>query len=140
MAPHPMDPDPMNVFDLTPILPENVPSLLATDRARPLYVPATPLTEATLCDWIAQALPGERLQYHQGLLLVDRSEANSPYPPKERQRIHAVAKRAWHACELGLVHLVSQRTAPFEFAYIAVRARMTPLASQVRKQLGTPAH
>jgi hypothetical protein len=73
-----------------------------------------------------QSLPGERIQYHQGLLLVDRSEATSPYPPRERQRIHAVAKRAWHACELGLVHLVSQRVEPFVFRYLAERARMTP--------------
>jgi len=140
MAPHSMDPDAMNVFDLTPFLPENVPNLLATDRARPLCVPATPLTEAALCDWIAQALPGERLQYHEGLLLLDRSDANSPYPPKERQRIHAVAKRAWNACELGLVHLVSQRVEFFVFRYIAVRARMTPDAAQVRKQLRSTAH
>lgn len=140
MAPHSMDPDAMNVFDLTPFLPENVPNLLAANRERPLYVPAQPLTEAALCDWIAQALPGERMQYHQGLLLMDRSPTTSPYPPKERQRIHAVAKRAWHACELGLVHLVSQRIEPFIFRYIAERARMTPDASQVRRQLHTPAH
>lgn len=106
----------------------------------PLYVPATPLTDSTLCDWIATALPGERLQYHQGLLLLDRSATTSPYPPKERLRIHAVAKRAWQACELGLVHLVSQRLEPFVFRYLAVRTRMTPKASDVRLQLRTPAH
>ena len=95
----------MNAFDSPRVLSQCEPNVLAANRERPLYLPATPLTEAALCDWIAQALPGERLQYHEGLLLVDRSEANSPYPPKERQRIDAVAKRAWRACELGLVHL-----------------------------------
>jgi hypothetical protein len=110
------------------------------DLDPPLCVPEEPLTEATLCDWIATALPGERLQYHQGLLLMDRSDASSPYSTKERLRIHVVAKRAWHACELGLVHLVSERVDPFVFRYLAVRARMTPLESTVRKQLLTPAH
>jgi hypothetical protein len=130
----------MNAFDPTSVLSQSEPNLLATDRARPLCVPATPLTEAALCDWIAQALPGERLQYHQGLLLLDRSDANSPYPSKDRQRIDAVAKRAWRACELGLVHLVSERVEPFVFRYLVIRARMTPDASQVRKQLRTTAH
>ena len=130
----------MNAFDPTAVLSQNVQSLLAAVCERPVYLPAKPLTEAALCDWIAQALPGERLQYHQGLLLQDRSDANSPYPPKERLRIHAVAKRAWHACELGLVHLVSERVEPFVFRYLVIRARMTPDVSQVRKQLRTTAH
>jgi hypothetical protein len=130
----------MNALDPICALTQREPRLLAGNRERPLYVPAKPPTEACLCDWIAQALPGERMQYHQGLLLMDRSPSTSPYPPKERQRIHAVAKRAWHACELGLVHLVSQRIEPFIFRYIAERARMTPDASQVRRQLHTPAH
>jgi hypothetical protein len=130
----------MNAFDPTSVLSQSKPNLPASDRARPLYVPTQPLTEAALCDWIAQALPGERLQYHQGLLLMDRSLATSLYPPRERQRIHAVAKRAWRACELGLVHLVSERVEPFVFRDLVIRARMTPDASQVRRQLRTTAH
>jgi hypothetical protein len=130
----------MNAFDPTSVLSPSEPSLLAANLELPPHLPAKPLTEATLCDWIAQALPGERIQYHQGLLLVDRSETSSPHPLKERQRIHSVAKRAWHACELGLVHLVSQRVEPFVFRYLAERARMTPNASQARKQLLTPTH
>jgi hypothetical protein len=131
----------MNAFDSPRVLlSPSEPNVLAANRERPLYLPATPLTEAALCDWIATSVPGERLQYHQGLLLVDRSEATSPFPSRERQRIHAVAKRAWNACELGLVHLVSQRVEFFVFRYIAVRARMTPDAAQVRKQLRSTAH
>lgn len=130
----------MNAFDPTSVLSQSEPNFLAADCERPVLIPNTPLTEAALCDWIAQALPGERLQYHEGLLLMDRSPATSPYPSRERLRIDAVAKRAWRACELGLVHLVSQRVEPFVFRYLAVRARMTPDASQVRKQLRTTAH
>ena len=130
----------MNAFDSTGVLSRFEPDPLAANFKRPLYVPAKPLTESALCDWIATAMAGERLQYHQGLLLVDRSDANSPYTTRERQRIHAVAKRAWRACELGLIHLVSQRIEPFVFRYITVRALMSPNASQVRKQLRTTAH
>lgn len=129
----------LNAFDPTSA-PSVEPCLAAADFEAPLYVPAIPLTDSTLGDWIATALPGERIQYHQGLLLLDRSATTSPYPPKERQRIHAVAKRTWQACELGLVHLVSQRVEPFVFRYLAVRSRMTPKASDVRQQLRTPAH
>ena len=129
----------LNAFDPTSALSVE-PCLPAAEFETPQYPSATRLTDSTLCDWIATALPGERVQYHQGLLLLDRSATTSPYPAKERLRIQAVAKRAWHACELGLVHLVSQRVEPFVFRYLAVRARMTPKASDVRLQLRTPAH
>ena len=71
-------------------------------------IPRRPLTEAQLCDWIADARVGEAIQYHEGFLLCDRSEGSSPLPTQERIRLHAVARRAWIACELGLVHLLAQ--------------------------------
>lgn len=130
----------MNAFDLNHVLSGTTPGLLVADKERPLYVPNKPLTEGTLSDWIATSVAGERIQYHQGLLLVDRSDANSTFPTKDRQRIHALAKRAWHACELGLIHLVSQRIEPFVFRYIAVRSLTTSKSALVRAQLRTTAH
>ncbi len=130
----------MNAFDLNHVLSRTTPGLLAADLERPLMVPSKPLTEGALCDWIASSVAGERIQYHQGLLLVDRSDANSTFPAKERQRIHALARRAWRACELGLVHLVSQRIEPFVFAYIAVRSLLPSKPTQIRGQLRSTAH
>lgn len=130
----------MNAFDVSHVLSCSDPGRLDPEMERPLYVLSKPVTEEALCDWIATAVAGERLQYHQGLLLLDRSHANSSFPSKERQRINAVAHRAWRACELGLVHLVSQRLEPFVFRYIAIRSRMTPKKSQIREQLRTLAH
>lgn len=130
----------MNAFDLTPVLTRTDPGFVLADIDRPLYVPTKPLTEGALCDWIATSVAGERIQYHRGLLLVDRSDANSTLPVKERKRVHALAKRAWTACELGLVHLVSRRIAPFVFAYIAVRSLMAPTATQIREQLRSTTH
>ena len=130
----------MNAFDPTHVLSQTAAEWLAADPAQPILVPAKPLTEAGLCDWIASSAAGERIQYHQGLLLRDRSDVGSPYTARERQRIQAVAKRAWVACELGLIHLVSQRVEPFVFNYIAVRSLMTAKAAQVRKQQRADVH
>lgn len=100
-----------------------------------VYEPPAPMTEAALCDWIADARAGHALQYHEGHLLVDRSELCSALPPKERARLHAMARRAWIACELGLVHLFSQKVSDGHYRYLAVRAA-TPLAPpQIRTQL-----
>ena len=68
-----------------------------------------------------QCISGNAIQYHQGLLLRDRSELASEFPTKERARIHAVARRAWIACELGLVHLFSQKVEENHYRYLAIR-------------------
>jgi len=39
------------------------------------YVPGAAPTEANLCDWIASALVGHCMQYHEGLLLRDISDS-----------------------------------------------------------------
>ena len=119
---------------------ENLPSLAPPIRTgafvqeRRVYLPLSALTEARLCDWIAGAAVGESIQYHEGLLLRDRSEISSPYSTRERTRIHAVARRAWIACELGLVHLFSLKLADCHYRYIAVRStsRLTP--AEVRER------
>ena len=85
-------------------------------------VPRRPLTEAQLCDWIADARVGEAIQYHEGFLLCDRSEGSSPLPTQERIRLHAVARRAWIACELGLVHLFSAKVGEGRYRYLALRS------------------
>lgn len=85
-------------------------------------VPRRPLTEVQLCDWIADARVGEAIQYHEGFLLQDRSEATSPLSAKERVRLHAVARRAWIACELGLVHLFSVKVGEGHYRYLALRS------------------
>jgi len=92
----------------------------------------TVLTEARFTDWIATGKPGEVLQYHEGLLLLDRSPTGSALPAKERARLHAVARRAWIACELGLVHLLSRKIAEGHYQYLAVRARHSLTPTEVR--------
>jgi hypothetical protein len=100
-----------------------------------VYVPTAAPTEANLCDWIASASAGNSIQYHEGLLLRDRSEVASEFPVKERARIHAVARRAWIACELGLVHLFSQRVEDDHYRYLAVRSTSSLKPPEIRNRL-----
>lgn len=102
---------------------------------RPLYIPGIPLSEANLCDWIASAQVGHCIQYHEGLLLRDRSESSSGLPTKERARIHSLARRAWIACELGLVHLFSQKVDDDHYRYLAMRSSTTLKPPEIRTQL-----
>ena len=106
-------------------------------KAMAVYVPTASTTEANLCDWIASASVGNAIQYHEGLLLRDRSEVASGFPTKERARIHAVARRAWIACELGLVHLFSQKVDDDHYRYLAIRSNSLLKAPDIRSRLRT---
>ena len=97
--------------------------------------PADASHEGGLCDWIANAMPGAAIEYHQGFLLVDRSETASELPTKERSRLHAIARRAWIACELGLVHLFSMKVAEAAYRYIAVRSATALPPPEIRNRL-----
>lgn len=103
--------------------------------AEPPYQPPVAMTEALLCDWIASARVGQSIQYHEGFLLLDRSESQSALPAKERYRLHAVARRAWLACELGLVHLFSQRVGDHHYRYLAVRSSSSLKPPEIRTRL-----
>ena len=97
-------------------------SLLRAVGFGPIWVPPQPMSEGTFCDWIAQASSGDRIQYHEGHLLVDRSESFSMLPKAQRQALDLLARRAWIAMELGLAHLMSHRHAINHYQYIAVRS------------------
>lgn len=104
---------------------------------QPVYVPIEKISEANLCDWVASALVGHCIQYHEGLLLRDRSESSSDLTTKDRARIHSVARRAWIACELGLVHLFSQKVGDDHYRYMAMRSSSPLKPPEIRTQLRT---
>ena len=101
---------------------------------QPVYIPIEKLSETNLCDWVASALVGHCIQYHEGLLLRDRSETNSDLTTKDRARIHSVARRAWIACELGLVHLFSQKVGEDHYRYLAMRSSSPLKPPEIRTQ------
>lgn len=108
---------------------------IARAALQPVYVPIEKLSEANLCDWVASALVGHCIQYHEGLLLRDRSETSSDLTTKDRARIHSVARRAWIACELGLVHLFSQKVGDDHYRYMAMRSSSPLKPPEIRTQL-----
>jgi hypothetical protein len=91
----------------------------------PFTRPQAPLNEMALCAWIAQAAPGEALEYHRGLLAVDRDRSVSMLGPRDCARIGRLADRAYAAAEQGLLHLVQRRHGPDDFSYRAI-ARAAP--------------
>jgi hypothetical protein len=102
---------------------------------QPVYIPIEKLSETNLCDWVASAQIGHCIQYHEGLLLRDRSEISSDLTTKDRARIHSVARRAWIACELGLVHLFSQKVGEDHYRYLAMRSSSPLKPPEIRTQL-----
>ena len=77
-----------------------------------------PLSMATFRAWLARAKPGERLQYHQGFLVCDRTAGSE----QDRRRLRAVADAMREAAAAGKVHLIQRRDGPCNFAYFAIKA------------------
>jgi len=89
-----------------------------------------PLTEIEFCAWVAQAEPGDRLEYHRGFLALDIFPMFARLPDQPRAELASLGARAFCAAEQGLVHLVQERIGPDEFAYMAV-ARPKPKTAAV---------
>ena len=108
-----------------------------TTRAvkQPAEQPVVPLTKVRLCHWIANAQAGQSIQYHEGLLLRDRSKPGSALPAKACKRLDAVASTAWSACDLGLVHLFSRKIEEYHYQYLAMRSRRVATAADIRSRL-----
>ena len=78
------------------------------------------LSEIEFCAWVAQAVPGDRLEYHRGFLALDTFPTAARLSDERRKVLSRLGFRAFWAAEQGLVHLVQERTGPDQFAYIAV--------------------
>lgn len=94
----------------------------------PTVRPGRPLTEIEFCAWVAQAVPGDRLEYYRGFLVLDVFPVFSRLPDRQREELARLGARAFWAAKQGLVHLVQERVGPDQFAYIAI-ARHKPKAS-----------
>ena len=102
-----------------------------------VFAPTQPVMEETLCDWIASAMVGQAIVYHEGMLLRDRASDVSTLCSKDRNRLHATARRAWIACELGLVHLFSQKISEGRYRYLAMRSSTPLTPPEIRSRLKT---
>ena len=89
-----------------------------------------PLTEIAFCAWVAQAVPGDRLEYHRGFLALDTFPLFTRLADRDRDELARLGARALWAAEQGLVHLVQERLGRAQFAYLAI-ARPKPDAADV---------
>jgi hypothetical protein len=83
--------------------------------------PIRPLTVGRFWSWLARSEPGGALEYHRGLLILDRSPA-SELSEDERRTVAKIADAVLGAAEDRLVHLVQRRNGPFDFSYVAIKA------------------
>jgi len=88
------------------------------------------ISEIEFCGWVGQAVPGDRLEYHRGFLVLDAFPVISKLSDPDRKRLALLGGRVFWAAEAGLVHLVQERIGPDHFAYIAI-ARPKPKAAAV---------
>ena len=82
--------------------------------------PKLRLTEAGLCAWLGQAMPGECIEYHRGFLVVDSDQTVGLLPEHERREVTRTARRAAWAAEQGYVHLLQRRHGEEDFSYLAI--------------------
>ncbi len=95
-----------------------------TDHIYHLF-PGPNTNEVNFCSWLAQAEPGDSLEYHRGFLCLDRGGFESARDNKNDHAIDQLADRAFDLAKRGFLHLIQRRLGPDTFSYIAI-ARPTP--------------
>ena len=79
-----------------------------------------PLSLAMFRAWLAGANPGERLEYHRGLLATDRIKGTNSLKETERRKLAAVADHALALADRGKLHLLQARHGYGDYSYWAV--------------------
>jgi hypothetical protein len=79
-----------------------------------------PLSAAALSAWVARARPGERVEYHRGLLAIDRTKGTSALKDAERRKLVAVADHTLALSNEGRLHLIQERHGDGDYSYWAV--------------------
>jgi hypothetical protein len=97
--------------------------------------PKSPLTEIQFCAWVAQAGPGDRLEYHRGFLVLDTFPGLSKLGDNERNELRLLGSRAFWSEAQGLVHLVQERLGPDLFSYLAIARPKTRSSADAVTQL-----
>jgi hypothetical protein len=101
--------------------------------------PKGPLTEIQFCAWVAQAMPGDRLEYHRGFLVLDTFHGLSKLGDNERNELRLLGTRAFWTEAQGLVHLVQERLGPDLFSYLAIARLKTRSSADAVTQLAAVA-
>ena len=97
------------------------------------------ISEIQFCAWVAQAIPGDRLDYHRGYLAVDADKVTSDLDPNARAELACLRDRAFWSETAGLVHLVQQRLGQDRFVYLAIARPKTTRTERAVAQLAEAA-
>lgn len=92
-------------------------------RPAPPPEPIAVLSENAFADRLADAVVGEAIVYHVGLLARDRTSAVSDLPENHRIELNAIAARAMRLFLAGRVTLVQRRVDTERCAYLAIVCR-----------------
>ena len=79
-----------------------------------------PVSLAGFRAWLSRAKPGERLEYHRGLLALDRAKGVSSLKEAERRKLAAVADDASALAGQGKLHLLQERHGNGDYSYWAI--------------------
>lgn len=79
-----------------------------------------PVSEIEFCAWLGQADPDDILVYHRGFLVIDTTGFSETLSRKQQIELTRVAKRAWQASDLGLIHLLQRRHGFGDYSYLAI--------------------
>jgi hypothetical protein len=82
------------------------------------------VSEAELQAWIAHAAPGDRIEYHHGVLAADRLVIGSRLADRDCRQLNRVADILFGLAAAGRVHLLQKRNAPGDYTYVAVVATL----------------
>ena len=92
------------------------------------------LRERAFGKWLGNARGGERVEYHRGVLVIDREPRISALAERHRQELVRIADRAMALAGEGQVLLLQERRGTDDFSYVAVMARKKSTAGIVGKR------
>lgn len=98
----------------------------------------TAISEVELSAWVAQAEPGDALEYHVGFLVLDRSTNGQSMTHERRISLAKTSTRVLQLAEQGFIHLVQRRIGPDRFSYLAI-ARPRPTNAPLPLAVPMPA-
>lgn len=93
------------------------------------YRPRLLLRLAELHDWLANARPGEVLEYHRGVLARDRLAGASRLPQGQSTELDRLAKAVLTIAETGEGHVLQRRNGADDYTYILIARALRSLPS-----------
>lgn len=82
---------------------------------------ALSIFEREFCNWVGDAEPGSKVEYHRGHLASDRVRGMSTFAEKARRELGAIADRAQSLAAEGRLILTQVRHGDGDYSYYAAK-------------------